>query len=228
MACQRMDRALREFRIRGVKTNIPFLENVVNHPTFPSGQASTTRFLDETPELFRFAPRQDRATKLLTFLGDVIVNGNPEVAGKPVPQKLRQRAGSALAFPVRRRRARDRFSTELGPDKFAEWTTKQKRLLITDTTLARCASVAHGDARAHLRHGGHRQLRRAPDARALQPRNVGRRDVRRGDALPARGSRGSGCAGCASSCRTSASRCCCARRTPSATRPIRTMSCASS
>ena len=71
-----MDRALREFRIRGVKTNIPFLENVINHPNFRAGEATTT-FIDDTPELFRFQPRRDRATKLLTYLGDVIVNGNP-------------------------------------------------------------------------------------------------------------------------------------------------------
>src|SRR5690606_8519893 len=75
-ACRRMDRALREFRIRGVKTNIPFLENVVNSPVFQSGLA-TTRFIDETPELFRFTPRRDRATKLLTYIADVTINGNP-------------------------------------------------------------------------------------------------------------------------------------------------------
>ena len=69
-ACQRMDRALREFRIRGVKTNIPFLENVVITTTFQPGEA-TTRFLDDTPELFQFTQRQDRATKLLTYLGEI-------------------------------------------------------------------------------------------------------------------------------------------------------------
>src|SRR5207237_1565626 len=87
-ACQRMDRALREFRVRGVKTNIPFLENVVNHPDFQAGNI-TTRWLEETPALFRFAARRDRATKLLTYLGEVIVNGNPQVAGKPAPAHLR-------------------------------------------------------------------------------------------------------------------------------------------
>src|SRR6201998_4736169 len=76
-ACQRMDRALREFRIRGVKTNIPFLENVVNHPRFRASEV-TTSFLDDSPELFRFSGRADRATKLLSYLGDVILNGNPE------------------------------------------------------------------------------------------------------------------------------------------------------
>ena len=74
-ACQRMDRALREFRVRGVKTNIPFLENVVNHPQFQSGQV-TTSWLADTPELFHFVQRKDRATRLLTYLSDVIVNGN--------------------------------------------------------------------------------------------------------------------------------------------------------
>src|SRR5258706_933440 len=80
IALQRMDRALREFRIRGVKTNIPFLENVIQNPTFRSGQATTT-LIDTTPDLLTFKPRRDRATKLLNFLGDVIVNGNPHSKG---------------------------------------------------------------------------------------------------------------------------------------------------
>src|ERR1700756_593922 len=86
-ACQRMDRALREFRIRGVKTNIPFLENVVNHPRFRAGEV-TTSFLDESPELFRFTGRADRATKLLSYIGDVILNGNPEVKGKMITTEI--------------------------------------------------------------------------------------------------------------------------------------------
>src|SRR5881275_2906612 len=85
--CQRMDRALREFRIRGVKTNIPFVENVVNHPKFRAGEV-TTSFLDESPELFRFPSRGDRATKLLSYLGEIILNGNPEVKGKAAPHAL--------------------------------------------------------------------------------------------------------------------------------------------
>ncbi len=86
-ACHRMERALREFRIRGVKTNIPFLENVVNHQAFQTGEI-TTSFLDTNPNLFNYAPRRDRATKLLSYLGEVIINGNPEVAGKPKPQRF--------------------------------------------------------------------------------------------------------------------------------------------
>src|SRR5262249_24300355 len=65
-AARRMERALQEFRVRGVKTNIPFLLNVVTHPDFLAGKC-TTRFIDETPALFRFPVRQDRATRLLTY-----------------------------------------------------------------------------------------------------------------------------------------------------------------
>jgi pyruvate carboxylase len=144
-ACQRMDRALREFRVRGVKTNIPFLENVVNHATFQSGQTTTT-FLDETPELFRFARRRDRATRLLNYLGDVIVNGNPEVAGKKWPEWYESGSSSTPAEPIALPEVSfpqgatpppgtRQMLLDLGPKKFAEWARKQKRLLITDTTF---------------------------------------------------------------------------------------------
>jgi pyruvate carboxylase len=132
-ACQRMDRALREFRIRGVKTNIPFLENVVKHARFQAGDV-TTSFLDESPELFRLPSRADRATKLLSYLGDVILNGNPEVKGKAVPKELES---PALPFvpgivpPAGTRQLLQR----LGPKRFAAWARKEKRLLITDTTF---------------------------------------------------------------------------------------------
>jgi len=132
-ACQRMDRALREFRIRGVKTNIPFVENVVNHAKFRAGEV-TTSFLDEHPELFKFPKRGDRATRLLTYLGDVILNGNPEVKGKPIPASLQIAAApAATAFepPAGSRQ----LLQKLGPKKFAEWAKKEKRLLITDTTF---------------------------------------------------------------------------------------------
>ena len=132
-ACQRMDRALREFRIRGVKTNIPFLENVVNHPRFRAGEV-TTSFLDESPELFRLQSRGDRATKLLSYLGDVILNGNPEVKGKPVPKTFEQpvlpRVPGVEPQPGTRQ-----LLQKLGPKKFAAWARKEKRLLITDTTF---------------------------------------------------------------------------------------------
>jgi pyruvate carboxylase len=132
-ACQRMDRALREFRIRGVKTNIPFVENVVNHPKFRSGEV-TTSFLEDYPELFKFPSRGDRATKILSYLGDVILNGNPEVKGKAAPAifetaPLPKLSGSAPQAGTRQ------LLQKLGPKKFAAWARKEKRLLITDTTL---------------------------------------------------------------------------------------------
>ena len=132
-ACQRMDRSLREFRIRGVKTNIPFLENVVNHPRFRAGEV-TTSFLDDLPELFRFAKRADRATKLLSYLGDVILNGNPEVKGKRVPEEIEKAtlpAVPGIAPPPGTRH----LLQKLGPKRFAAWARKEKRLLLTDTTF---------------------------------------------------------------------------------------------
>src|SRR5229473_1805632 len=132
-ACHRMDRALREFRIRGVKTNIPFVENVVNHPKFRAGEV-TTSFLDESPELFCFPSRGDRATKLLSYLGDVILNGNPEVKGKQIPKELE--AAVIPATPAGQPPAGTRqLLQKLGPAKFAAWARKEKRLLITDTTF---------------------------------------------------------------------------------------------
>jgi pyruvate carboxylase len=132
-ACERMDRALREFRIRGVKTNIQFLENVVRHPTFVSGEA-TTSFLDESPELFDFQPRRNRATKLLSYLADIIVNGNPEVAGKPRPAKFRP-ANAPSSVHEEPSPGTRQLLDQLGPEEFAVWATQQKRLLLTDTTL---------------------------------------------------------------------------------------------
>jgi pyruvate carboxylase len=134
IAMHRMHRALSEFRIRGVKTNIPFLENVIHHPEFQSGQAVTT-LIDTTPELFTFKGRRDRATKLLNFLGSIIVNGNPHAKGYKPDKPL------TLATPVAYdHRAMPKPGTrdlllKLGPKQFAEWTRKQRRLLITDTTF---------------------------------------------------------------------------------------------
>ena len=134
IALDRMDRALREFRIRGVKTNIPFLENVIADPVFRAGDA-TTRFIDTNPQLFTFASKKDRATKLLSYLSDITVNGNANAKGY-MPTGI---LTPAPLVPY------DHFSSpaegtkqlldKLGPDKFAEWVTRQKRLLLTDTTM---------------------------------------------------------------------------------------------
>jgi pyruvate carboxylase len=132
-ACQRMDRALREFRIRGVKTNIAFLENVINNQQFQQGEA-TTSFIEQTPALFRFPTRRDRATKLLSYLGEVIVNGNPEVAGKAKPSSFRS-ATIPPYVPGKPPEGTKQLLDRMGPEKFAEWVLTQKRLLLTDTTF---------------------------------------------------------------------------------------------
>ncbi len=132
-AIHRLDRALREFRIAGVATNLTFLESVLAHPTFRSA-TYTTRFIDTTPELFHATPRRDRATRLLGFIGEVIVNGNAEVKGRARPRVLRsprRPENLPYAVPPGTRQLLD----ELGPTGFAEWMRKQQRVLVTDTTF---------------------------------------------------------------------------------------------
>ncbi|MAT16530.1 MAG: pyruvate carboxylase, partial [Planctomyces sp.] len=133
-AIRKMDRALREFRIRGVKTNIPFLSKLMHHPTFVEGLC-TTRFIDQTPELLVFKPRKDRATKLLTYLAETIINENPLVKGRP---KARRKEPAPLpevdSNKPLPKGTRDVF-LELGAEKFSQWILDQKRLLITDTTM---------------------------------------------------------------------------------------------
>jgi pyruvate carboxylase len=132
-ACHKMDRALAEWRVRGVRSNIPFLRNVVRHPKFLAGE-TTTSFIEDTPELLVFTERFDRATKILQFIGEVSVNGNPEVKGGR-PGKLRPpvvpKHDQDSAVP---RGTRDRLK-EMGASKFAAWVREQKPLLLTDTTF---------------------------------------------------------------------------------------------
>jgi pyruvate carboxylase len=137
MACQRMDRALREFRIRGVKTNIPFLENIIADETFRAGQAHT-KLIDTKTELFQFRPRRDRATRTLSYLSDITLNGNPTAKGwKPAAALPKAHVPDSLVIEHHAEvpmGTRD-LLLEMGPDKFAKWILDEKRLLITDTTL---------------------------------------------------------------------------------------------
>ncbi len=131
---QRMERALREYRIRGVATNLAFLEAVLNHPKFRDG-TYTTRFIDDTPELFATKKRRDRATKLLTYIGDVTVNGHPDTRNRPKPPAYARQA-DVPQFPPRlaAEGSRDAF-LRLGPENFAKWMKAQPQVLITDTTM---------------------------------------------------------------------------------------------
>jgi len=135
-ACQRTDRALREFRIRGVKTNIPFLENVIADETFRSGNAHTT-LIDSQPSLFEFVPKRDRATKLLNYLSDITVNGNPGAKNwrpaKPFP--VPRIPSSTGVPPVSPTQGSREILLKDGPEAFSKWISEQKRLLVTDTTM---------------------------------------------------------------------------------------------
>jgi pyruvate carboxylase len=132
-AINRMDRALREFRIRGVSTNIAFVENLLKHPTFLSDQY-TTKFIDETPDLFSFEKRRDRGTKVLTYIADITVNGHPETEGRPAPAADLKTPkppshGTDLAYGTRN------LLEQKGPAAVADWMLKQQQVLITDTTM---------------------------------------------------------------------------------------------
>ncbi|MDX8348334.1 pyruvate carboxylase [Cognatiyoonia sp. IB215446] len=134
MAIARMDRALREFRIRGVSTNIAFVENLLKHPTFLNNEY-TTKFIDETADLFDFETRRDRATKILTYIADITVNGHPETAGRPLPaadvKPPKPPVKPTTDVPAGTRNILDTS----GPQAVADWMRDQKQLLITDTTM---------------------------------------------------------------------------------------------
>lgn len=132
-ASERLNRALIEFRIRGVKTNIPFLRNVITHPVFQEGRC-TVQFIDTHSELFKIKPTRDRSTKALRYLGEVIVNGNPDVKFKPsTPFRLAKipYVDAAKEFPKGNKQLLD----EMGPEKFAKHILNAKQVFFTDTTF---------------------------------------------------------------------------------------------
>jgi pyruvate carboxylase len=133
-AVRRADRSLKEFRIRGVKTNIAFLENLITHPTFTSGSATTT-FVDSAPELYQLRAARDRATKILGYLADVVVNGRPDVAraGSPA-RELPSPVAPVVDEGAPPSGYRQRLLA-LGPERFARWVREEPRLLLTDTTM---------------------------------------------------------------------------------------------
>lgn len=133
-AAGRMERCLQEFRIRGVKTNIPFLISLITHPTFLAGDA-TTRMIDKTPELFELPKRRDRATRILRFIADTLVNGNKLVDNTSV--KVRREPAIAptcdYSNPIPDG-YRQKF-LKLGAKDFCQSIRNSKELLLTDTTM---------------------------------------------------------------------------------------------
>ena len=133
-AIARMDRALREFRIRGVSTNIAFVENLLKHPTFLNNEYTTT-FIDNTNDLFDFKKRRDRATKILIYIADISVNGHPETAGRPLPvNDLKTPRAPDYTSEVAPYGTRNLLEDK-GPQAVADWMSAQKQLLLTDTTM---------------------------------------------------------------------------------------------
>ena len=132
-AISRMDRALREFRIRGVSTNIAFVENLLKHPTFLNYEY-TTKFIDTSTDLFEFSKRRDRGTKVLNYIADITVNGHPETVdrSKPPSDLKSIRSPAATVEPGYGTR---NLLDEKGPKAVANWMLEQKRLLLTDTTM---------------------------------------------------------------------------------------------
>ncbi|MBE3639129.1 pyruvate carboxylase [Mangrovicoccus algicola] len=131
-AIRRMDRALREFRIRGVSTNIDFVINLLKHPVFLNNEYST-KFIDTTPGLFDFKTRADRATKVLTYIADITVNGQPETAGRVKPE-AREPRPPEVEHGLAPAGTRTLLEAE-GPRAVADWMAAQDRLLLTDTTM---------------------------------------------------------------------------------------------
>ena len=130
-AVERSRRALAEFRIRGVATNINFLQAVLDDETFASGELST-HFIDERPELMQARVSQDRGTKVLQWLAEVTVNkpfGSGE--GKSDPALKLPQLDLSTEAPA----GSKQLLTELGPEKFAAWMREQNRVLVTDTTF---------------------------------------------------------------------------------------------
>ncbi|MBR1662176.1 MAG: pyruvate carboxylase [Acidaminococcaceae bacterium] len=128
----KMLRCLKEFRIRGVKTNIAFLENLLQHPDFVNG-TYTTNFIDQTPELFHFPESRDRGTKLLHYIADITVNGYANVGVKEKPEfaPVNMPKPFAGSLPEGTKQILD----ARGPEGLAKWVQEQKQVLLTDTTF---------------------------------------------------------------------------------------------
>ena len=131
----RMHRALWEFRIRGVVTNLRFLDQLITHPRFAQGEY-TTRFIEQTPALFKSPRKRDRASRILTFIGNTIVNGNVETRARPRPASFESVRLPPLPLPLPPPVPGTRQKLEeLGAERFAQWMLAEERVLLTDTSM---------------------------------------------------------------------------------------------
>ena len=131
-AAQKMLRVLKEFRIRGVKTNIGFLINVLKSPEFIAGTYNVN-FIDDHPELFNLPVVQDRGTKLLKYIGDTTINGYADAGhqDKPAFEALELPTPVEGAYPDGTKQKFD----AMGPEKFSQWIKEQPKVFFTDTTM---------------------------------------------------------------------------------------------
>jgi pyruvate carboxylase len=148
-AILRMNRALREFRIRGVATNLLFLETLITHPKFRDNDY-TTKFIDNTPELFHYVKRRDRATRILNYIGDVIVNGNPEVLGRIRPTSFTTPKDISVD-PVAPPDGNLQRLEKLGPKGFSNWMIEQKKSSDYGHDLPGCTPISVRDTYADTR-----------------------------------------------------------------------------
>lgn len=132
-ATQKMERCLREFRIRGVETNIPFMRNVIRHPEFQSGLAKTT-FIDTTPELFEFPQMRDRGNKTMKYIAEITVNGFPGIEKQTKKYFDAPRRPKKMEMLPTFRSAKNILDEE-GADAVVAWVKEQKNVLLTDTTF---------------------------------------------------------------------------------------------
>ena len=184
-AIDRMRRALREFRIRGVATNIAFLERLVGDEAFRHGRI-TTRFIDDNPELLEFARPRDRASRLLRHIAETTVNGHPEVKGRPLPPAHARNPHPPQSLSDMPASGAKALLDAEGPAAVAKWMLDRTRVLVTDTTM-RDAPQSLLATRMRTR-----DMERVADAYAhnlpglFSLEWLGRGDVRRGAALPRR------------------------------------------
>ncbi|GAB2767282.1 pyruvate carboxylase [Salinimicrobium soli] len=132
-ACRKMRRALAEFRIRGVMTNIGFLDNILSSQTFRQGDV-TVNFIKDHPELFEIKKARNRATKMVKFLGDVIINGNEDVKNVEKPKNFIKPVVPSFESNGYPQGTKD-LLTEYGPEKFSRWLLHEGKVHYTDTTM---------------------------------------------------------------------------------------------
>ncbi|MEH6681940.1 MAG: pyruvate carboxylase [Sediminicola sp.] len=133
-SCRKMRRALAEFRIRGVQTNMAFLDNILKHPTFREGKV-TVNFIKNEPQLFHFVEPRNRANKLVEFLGETIVNGNPDVKKKDPDHLFSKPKVPSFPKNIKYPKGTKDLLLELGPEGFSQWLKQEKRIHYTDTTM---------------------------------------------------------------------------------------------